>query len=140
MTGESDVTESTTLVMLVRFFLWYSRALRGMTTGWNDIDCLEKRGVVAGPNGDDDIQLSSGLRETEGPGAVDGRGVRGEYVWGMCTGVETVVDVKEVERLCPNGAWVGGGGNGSSLACRRKRLEIVLLLLTCVRGPEALCA
>jgi hypothetical protein len=115
-----------------------------MTTGFDDTACLEKRGVVAGPNGEDDIQLSSGFRETEGPGAVVGRReARGEYVLGMCAGGEAVPCGNDSERLCPNGAWVGCGGDGSSLACRRNRLSVGIapVLLVCATGClEALCA
>lgn len=115
-----------------------------MTTGLRDIDCLEKRGVDAGPNGDDETQLSLGSRETEGPGEVDGRGACGEYALGMCGGGEAALCVKDVERrLCPNGGWVGGGGDGSSLVGRRKRLRVGIVLVLfawIVRGLEALSA
>lgn len=38
----------------------------------------------------------------------------------------------DAERLCPNinGAWVGSGAAGSSLACRRNRLSVEIVLLT----------
>lgn len=66
-TGEPDAPEYTVFViMLAHFRRRYSLALRGITTGCDDIACLEKRGVNAGPNGVDDIQLSSGFRDTEG--------------------------------------------------------------------------
>lgn len=65
------------VIVLAHFRLRYSRALRGITTGCNDIDCLEKRGVDAGPNGEDDIQLSFGFLDTGGFGEV-GRATLGE--------------------------------------------------------------
>lgn len=66
VTGEPDVVEyAAFVIVLAHFCLRYSRALRGITTGCDDIDCLEKRGVDAGPNGEDDIQLSFGFRDTE---------------------------------------------------------------------------
>lgn len=78
MTGEPDVAEYTAFVIvLAHFRLRYSRALRGITIGCDDIDCLEKRGVDAGPNGEDDIQLSFGFRDTEGFGEI-GREALGE--------------------------------------------------------------
>lgn len=132
MTGESDVTEYTVFVIILAHFrLRYSRALRGITTGWDDIDCLEKRGVDAGPNGEDDIQLSFGFRDTEGCWEV-GRAVLGEYTCGTWVGRGAVWHGKDVARLCPDGAWVGGGAAGSSLTCRRNRLSVGIALLA---GP-----
>lgn len=130
VTGEPNVAEEFVIV-LTHFLLRYSRALRGITTGFDDIDCLEKRGVDAGPNGEDDIQLSFGFRDTEGFGEVDGREALGEYVCGIWAG-RRVVNGKEDVRLWLNGAWVGSGTTGSSLACRRNRpkVGIALVLLT----------
>jgi hypothetical protein len=78
LAGEPDLGEYVAFVIvLAHFRLRYSRALRGITTGCDDIDCLEKRGVDAGPNGEDDIQLSFGFRDTEDFGEV-GRATLGE--------------------------------------------------------------
>lgn len=46
----------------------------------------------------------------------------------MWAGGGTVWHGKDADRLCPNGAWVGSGAVGTSLACRRNRLSVGITL------------